>query len=118
MKKQLMLVAALMTLGSTLGSVAVMAQQPPQSDAPPPPHHDRMFKEADTNGDRALSKAEWQDHHAKKFDEMDANKDGKLTKEELQNFHQARMKEMQEHRQKMKDGKGMPMDGATPPPAK
>jgi polyhydroxyalkanoate synthesis regulator phasin len=66
-----------------------------------------MFKEADTNGDGALNKAEWQDHHAKKFDEMDANKDGKLTKEELQNFHQARMKEMQERHQKMNDHKGM-----------
>lgn len=45
---------------------------------------DRLFKEADTNGDSAISKAEFDAVHAKRFKEMDANGDGKITREEMQ----------------------------------
>jgi len=49
---------------------------------------DDMFKDADTNGDGAVSKAEFKAYHArqsaKRFKEMDTNKDGKLTPDEMQ----------------------------------
>lgn len=41
-----------------------------------------MMKMADTNGDGAISKAEFQAAHAKHFAMMDANGDGQVTKEE------------------------------------
>jgi len=46
-----------------------------------------MFKSVDTNGDGAISKAEFNayyaKHNSKHFQEMDANKDGKITPEEM-----------------------------------
>jgi Ca2+-binding EF-hand superfamily protein len=46
-----------------------------------------MFKSVDTNGDGAISKAEFNayyaKHNSKRFQEMDANKDGKITPEEM-----------------------------------
>jgi Ca2+-binding EF-hand superfamily protein len=46
-----------------------------------------MFKAVDTNGDGAISKAEFNayyaKHNSKHFKEMDANKDGKITPEEM-----------------------------------
>ena len=46
-----------------------------------------MFKTVDTNGDGAISKAEFNAyyarHNAKHFREMDANKDGKITPREM-----------------------------------
>jgi Ca2+-binding EF-hand superfamily protein len=46
-----------------------------------------MFKAVDTNGDGAISKAEFNAYYAKHnaihFKEMDANKDGKITPEEM-----------------------------------
>ncbi|PPC75310.1 hypothetical protein C4K68_22010 [Pokkaliibacter plantistimulans] len=60
------------------------------------------FKQADTDGDGALSKAEVDaaiPRLAKHFDDIDANKDGKLTPDELKTYWQAhhdeRMKDMQ-----------------------
>ena len=51
-------------------------------------HQDTMFKDADTNGDGAISKAEFKAYYAKqiarRFKEMDTNKDGKLTPDEMQ----------------------------------
>lgn len=45
------------------------------------------FKTVDTNGDGAISKAEFNayyaKHNSKHFKEMDANKDGKITPEEM-----------------------------------
>ncbi|MFZ5523133.1 MAG: EF-hand domain-containing protein [Pseudomonadota bacterium] len=47
-----------------------------------------MFKSVDSNGDGAISKAEFNayyaKHNAKHFKEMDANKDGRITPEEMQ----------------------------------
>lgn len=46
-----------------------------------------MFKSVDTNGDGAISKAEFNayyaKHNSKHFKEMDANKDGKITPQEM-----------------------------------
>lgn len=43
----------------------------------------KHLKEADTNKDGTIDKAEFQAMHDKHFAEMDANKDGKLSKDEL-----------------------------------
>lgn len=55
-----------------------------------------MFKNADTNGDGSISKAEFDAYHAKRnaehFKAMDANKDGKLTPDEMQNLNKNAMK--------------------------
>ena len=54
-----------------------------------------MFKTVDTNGDGAISKAEFNayyaKHNLKHFKELDANKDGKITPEELQGGHRQEM---------------------------
>ena len=44
---------------------------------------DKMFKEADANGDGAISRAEFDAVHVKRFKEMDANGDGKITRDEM-----------------------------------
>lgn len=50
-----------------------------------------MFKNADTNGDGSISKAEFDDYYAKRnaehFKAMDTNKDGTLTPDEMQSGH-------------------------------
>lgn len=54
-----------------------------------------MFKNADTNGDGSISKAEFKAYYArqsaKHFKELDANKDGKLTPDETQGGHKSVM---------------------------
>ena len=59
---------------------------------------DKHFKDADTNKDGALDKAEFQAMHDKQFTEMDANKDGKLSKDEMKAAHKARKDKMKEKR--------------------
>lgn len=58
--------------------------------------HGTLFKNADTNGDGSISKAEFDayyaKHNAEHFKEMDANKDGKLTPDEMQSGHRHKMK--------------------------
>lgn len=46
-----------------------------------------MMRNADTNGDQKISKAEFTTAALARFDTADANKDGKLTKEERQAAH-------------------------------
>lgn len=43
-----------------------------------------VLKNADTNGDGSISKAEFNTYYAKRFKEMDTNKDGKITPDEMQ----------------------------------
>ena len=52
---------------------------------------EKMFKEMDTNGDGAISEAEFNAFHAKRFKEMDANGDGKITYEEMEAGHKKMM---------------------------
>lgn len=52
---------------------------------------EKMFKEMDTNGDGAISEAEFNAFHAKRFKEMDANGDGKITFEEMEAGHKKMM---------------------------
>ena len=47
--------------------------------------------DADTNGDKAISLAEFQAAHTARFNAMDTNKDGKVTKAEM-DAHRAAMK--------------------------
>lgn len=45
-------------------------------------HHGMMMGKADTNGDKAISQAEFQTAALARFDAADANKDGQVTAEE------------------------------------
>jgi Ca2+-binding EF-hand superfamily protein len=52
-------------------------------------HGMAMMREADTNGDQKISKAEFTAAAIARFEQADANKDGKLTKEERQAAHKS-----------------------------
>ena len=92
-------------------TASAWAQQPAESGRKPDPQraeqtraqfHERFqerFRQADKDGDGALSKAEadaGMPRLAKNFDAIDANKDGKITQDELRAYgakHHAQMKE-------------------------
>lgn len=63
---------------------------------------EKMFKEMDTNGDGAITEAEFNAFHARRFREMDANGDGKITYEEMEAGH----------KKMMEKGKGKRFDDA------
>ena len=48
---------------------------------------EKMFKDADANGDGAISKSEFDAFQAKHFKKMDANGDGKITHDEMEAGH-------------------------------
>ena len=48
---------------------------------------EKMFKEADTDGDGAISKAEFNTFQSRHFKKMDANRDGKITHDEMEAGH-------------------------------
>jgi len=48
---------------------------------------DSHFKEMDSNGDDAITKAEFDAFHTKHFQDIDSNGDGKLTREEMRDGH-------------------------------
>ena len=50
----------------------------------------RMFQEADSNSDGAISKKEFNDYQSKHFNKMDANRDGKITHAEMEAGHNKR----------------------------
>jgi Ca2+-binding EF-hand superfamily protein len=52
---------------------------------------ENKFKEMDTNGDGAISEAEFNAFHAKRFKEMEANSDGKITHDEMEAGHKKMM---------------------------
>lgn len=70
---------------------------------------DKMFKAADTNGDGAISRAEFDASHAKRFKEMDANNDGKITRDEM---NAARKKMMEKFKNSRFDEADANHDGA------
>ena len=47
----------------------------------------RMFQEADSNSDGAISKKEFNAYQSKHFNKMDANRDGKITHAEMEAGH-------------------------------
>jgi hypothetical protein len=56
-------------------------------------HHEKKWKEMDTDGDGSISKEESAAFHSKGFDEKDANKDGKISKEEAKAFREKKRAE-------------------------
>ena len=64
------------------------------------------FLENDTDGDGAISKAEFIAAHEKKFDEMDADNSGTLTKEEMKSAWDAKKEKMKDHHEKRMERKG------------
>ena len=71
------------TLGASLAHAESMGHDGPMHGQ----MEDKMFKGADTNGDGAISKAEFDAFHVKRFKEMDANGDGKITLDEMKAAH-------------------------------
>ena len=57
-----------------------------------------MMRDADTNGDKAISAAEFQAASTARFDRMDANKDGTVTKAEMDAAHEAMKAERKANR--------------------
>lgn len=57
-----------------------------------------MMKKADTNGDGAVSKAEFVAAHLARFDASDANKDGTVTKEERRAAFEAKREQWKQQR--------------------
>lgn len=65
------------------------------AQAAPDSHHqpmhgqmeERMFKEADSDSDRAISKDEFNAFQSKHFEKMDANGDGKISHQEMEAGH-------------------------------
>lgn len=53
-------------------------------------HHATMISKADTNGDKAISEAEFQTAALARFDAADANRDGQVTAEERQSAREAK----------------------------
>lgn len=51
------------------------------------PLEERMFKEADANGDGAISRAEFNKFQARQFKKMDTNGDGRITHNEMEAGH-------------------------------
>lgn len=80
-------------LAQTAPATGTGATTPPAAQAkgerkgPKGGERGERFKQADTNGDGAISKAEFEAANAKRsaamFDRLDANKDGKVTREEM-----------------------------------
>ena len=60
----------------------------------------KMFEKHDTNGDGAISEAEFLEHAKAKFSERDTNGDGSITMEEAKAAKEAKRGKM---RDKMKD---------------
>ena len=87
--------AALLALTLTAGSA--MAKDGPPRD------HGKMLEEIDTDGDKAISKAESAAFHAKRFDEADTNGDGKLTPDEMKARHEKMRAKFKERRHNKKD---------------
>ncbi len=62
--------------------------------------------EMDTDGDGAISKAEFMAVQEKRFSELDANSNGSIEKEEFQAFRDKMKGKRGEYRDKMKDKRG------------
>ncbi len=81
-------VVSCFVLNATLAHAEVEKCDSPLHDKSHTSQQENLFKDADTNGDGAISKAEFKAYYAKqsakRFKEMDTNKDGKLTPDEMQ----------------------------------
>lgn len=73
------------TLGASLAYAEPMAYgDPAKQDGPQRGQmEDRIFQNMDTNGDNAISRAEFDAFHDRRFKRSDANNDGKITRDEM-----------------------------------
>ena len=112
----------LLTLGAaalmTVSTAAFAEDAPAKGDSGPGHHKGDMMKELDTDGNGAISKAEFVAFHEKRFDEMDADKDGSISKEEGE-ANRAKWKEkMKEWKAKKgAEGKDAPAEAPAETPA-
>ena len=103
----------------TLAIVTCFALAAPLAHADPEMHHgqeggqmaEKMFKEADTNGDGAISMDEFNAIQAGHFKRMDANGDGKITRDEMEAGHKKRMGKGTTHLDKRFDAADANHDG-------
>ena len=103
----------------TLAIVICFALAAPLAHADPEMHHgqeggqmaEKMFKEADTNGDGAISMDEFNAIQAGHFKRMDANGDGKITRDEMEAGHKKRMGKGTTHLDKRFDAADANHDG-------
>lgn len=59
--------------------------------------HEAMLKHADTDGDGAISKSEFDAAHNEHFKKMDGDSDGKLTADEMKAGHQKSSAKKKKH---------------------
>ena len=71
-------------------SLSIVQAGPDQHGAMHGQVEERMFKEADSNSDGAISKKEFDAYQSKHFNKMDANRDGKITHAEMTAGHNQR----------------------------
>lgn len=83
MKKTLNLFLAL----SLLGVFSIYAHDHKKGEHMMKDH----FKKMDTDGDKKISKAEWQKFHDDKFAELDKDGNGSVTEEEMAAHHKTMM---------------------------
>lgn len=70
-----------------LGSFPALAEPDSQHGQMHGQMEEQMFKEADTNSDGAISKAEFNAFQSRYFKKMDTNGDGKITHDEMEAGH-------------------------------
>lgn len=102
MKKQLMILAALIAFGGINSSAL--------ADHHAEGKRGERFQDADTDGDGFLSQSEMQAQQEKRmkkmFSEADVDNDGKLSKEELRDHRKDMRGKMRERWEKRRDARG------------
>lgn len=102
MRKLFLATAALMVMAGT----SAWAEDGPQGGPKDKKGHEKMMrKEADTDGDGFLSKAEFLKVQEERFAEMDADSDGKISKEEMRGHFGKMREKMKEARERMNEKK-------------
>lgn len=94
-----------LTLVAAFAASTAFANDHEGKEGPKGQHHGKHFQESDTDGDGAISKAEWAAKGDKMFSETDTNGDGKISKEEMKAKHEAHREKMKERHEKREERK-------------